>query len=138
MKFKNLIFAQNTNKDMGLLVLRVFAAIALMRTHGIPKLLSFEETSAHIPDPLGFGETFSASYAVFANVFCAVLVALGLATRWAAIAIASLTLSGLFLIHFNDAAHIQDTPLIYSVVFGFISYVGAGKYSIDFKLFKRL
>lgn len=121
---------------MALLVFRVFAAIALMRTHGIPKLLAFEETAAHISDPLGFGETFSASYAIFANVFCAVLVALGLTTRWAALAVVSLTLSGLFLIHFNDAAKIQDAPLIYSVVFGFISYVGAGKYSIDFKLFK--
>lgn len=137
MKFENIIFAQNTNRDIALLVFRVFAAISLMRTHGIPKLLSFDETAAHIPDPLGLGVTFSASYAVFANVFCAVLVALGLATRWAALAIASLTLSGLFLIHFNDAAKIQDAPLIYSVVFGFISYIGAGKYSIDFKLFNR-
>ncbi len=121
---------------IGLLVLRFLSAIALLRTHGLPKLMDFEGTLQHIPDPFGMGSTFSAYYAVFANVFCAVLVALGLFTRVAALAILSITLSGLFIVHLADPAKVQDVPLIYSIVFGVIAYLGAGKYSLDHKIFK--
>ena len=120
--------------DKGVLVFRILSAMALLRAHGLPKLLNFQETLAHIPDPLGLGSMFSAYYAVFTNVFCAILVALGLFTRVAAFFIVTLTLSGLFLIHLDDGPKIQDTPLIYAIVFGFLTYVGAGYYSLDDKL----
>ena len=126
--------ALTTHKDKGLLVFRIFAAFAILKAHGLPKLLHFQETLQHIPDPLGMGSTFSAYFAIFANVLCAILVALGLFTRAAAFFILSLTLTGLLAIHFNDSAKLQDTPLIYSIVFGYITYVGAGKYSLDGKL----
>lgn len=54
----NILFAQMTNKDVGLLLFRIFAVFPIVRTHGIPKLISFEKTLAHIPDPLGFGQLF--------------------------------------------------------------------------------
>ena len=127
----------NSNKDKGLFLFRLFAAYALIKAHGLPKLLDFQETINHIPDPLGFGATFSTYFAIFTNLFCAVLVGLGLFTRISALLITSLTLTGLFLVHFNDSVKIQDTPLIYSVVFGFITYMGPGKYSLDYKLFDQ-
>lgn len=123
------------NMDKGILVFRVLAAVAIIKAHGLPKLLNFQETLNHIPDPLGLGASFSAYYAIFTNVFCAVLVALGLVTRFAALLIITLTLTGLFIVHIKDPAKIQDTPLIYSIVFGFIVYMGAGKYSLDYKFF---
>lgn len=131
------IITTKGNIDFGLLILRLFASFSLLKTHGIPKLLNFQETIEHIPDPLGLGASFSAYYAIFTNVICALLIALGLFTRLAALLIVVLTLSGLFLIHFNDSAKLQDVPLIYSIVFGYIAYMGAGKYSIDHKLFKK-
>lgn len=124
------------NKDKGLFVFRVLAAFALLKAHGLPKLMHFQETLQHIPDPLGMGATFSAYFAIFINVFCALLVLFGLFTRIAAFFIFSLTITGLLLIHLNDSYKIQDTPLIYSIVFGFIAYIGAGKYSLDYNIFK--
>ena len=121
----------------GLLFLRVFAAIALLRTHGLPKLLDIEGTMAHIPDPMGLGQTFSAYYAIFANVLCAILVMFGLFTRWAAFAIISITLSGLLIVHAADPAKVQDTPLMYSIVFITLVVLGSGKYSVDALLEKR-
>lgn len=126
-----------TNKDKGLLVFRVLAAIAIFKAHGLPKLLNYQETLQHIPDPLGLGSLFSAHFAIFANVLCAILVALGLFTRVAAFIILSLTLTGLLVIHFNDSAKFQDVPLIYSIVFGYITYIGSGKYGLDYKLKAR-
>ncbi|PRX57606.1 DoxX family protein [Flagellimonas meridianipacifica] len=127
----------NANQvGLGLLTFRVLSAFALLRTHGLPKLLDFQGTLQHIPDPMGLGSTFSAYYAVFANVICAVLVILGLFTRFAALAVLSITLSGLLIVHISDPAKVQDVPLIYSIVFGIIAYLGAGKFSLDHQLFK--
>lgn len=120
--------------DKGLLALRLLAAFALIRAHGLPKLLHLQETINHIPDPFGFGSTFSTFYAIFTNVVCALFVALGLFTRISAAFILGLTLTGLVFIHLQDGVKIQDTPLIYSVIFGFIAYVGGGYYSLDYRL----
>nr|WP_315224717.1 DoxX family protein [uncultured Flavobacterium sp.] len=138
MKFSIIkIITKEANKDLGLLVLRVLAVFSILKAHGLPKLLNFQDSLIHIPDPLGLGATFSIYYAIFTNIFCAILVALGLGTRFAAFFIITLTLSGLFIVHINDSAKVQDTPLIYSILFGFITYMGAGKYSLDYKFFKN-
>ncbi len=120
------------SNDAGLFVFRLLAAIALLKAHGLPKILNFQDTLLHIPDPLGLGTTFSTYFAIFTNILCSIMVALGLFTRAAAFFIFSLTLSGLLLVHFNDSYKIQDVPIIYSIVFGFITYLGAGRYSLDF------
>ncbi|MBL4594883.1 MAG: DoxX family protein [Flavobacteriales bacterium] len=133
-QLKSLVYKLITieaNKDIGILAFRLLAVFSLIKAHGLPKIINFQETLTHIPDPLGMGSTFSAYYAVFANVFCAILIAAGLFTRIAAIFILSITLSGLLIVHLNDPAKLQDMPLIYSIVFGFIAYTGAGKYSLD-------
>jgi putative oxidoreductase len=121
----------------GLLFLRFFGAFALLRTHGMPKLMDLDGTLQHIPDPLGLGPAFSTYYAIFANVICAVLVVFGLFTRWAALAILSITLSGLFIVHAGDPAKIQDTPLVYSILFGSIAILGPGRYSLDYLLTQK-
>ena len=46
-------------------------------------------------------------------------------------AILSITLSGLLIVHITDPAKIQDTPLIYSIVFITLFILGPGKYSLD-------
>jgi len=132
----NKLLVAEPNKDLGLLAFRILAALALMKAHGLPKLLSIQEAITHIPDPLGLGGTFSTYYAIFADVVCALLVAFGFLTRFAALVIISITLTGLIFIHLSDPANVQDTPIIYSVVFGFIAYMGAGKYALDNKFFK--
>lgn len=124
------------NADLVYLLFRLLAVFALMRAHGLPKILHFQEEITHIPDPIGFGTTFAVSYAIFAHVVGGILVGLGLFTRFFALLIISITLSGLFLVHFNDPVKVQDAPLIYSIVFGFIAFMGGGKYSIDHKIFK--
>lgn len=122
--------------DFAYLLLRLLVSFALLRAHGLPKLLHFEETMAHIPDPFGFGSTFSTYFAVIANVFGGTLVALGLLTRIAALSIVSITLSGLLFVHLHDSVKIQDTPLIYTILFAFIAFTGGGKFSLDSIVFK--
>ncbi|MEL6560214.1 MAG: DoxX family protein [Bacteroidota bacterium] len=117
--------------DLILLVFRSLVAFAMIRTHGLKKILDIKGTMAHIPDPFGIGGELSAYIAIFANVFCASSVMLGFLTRASAFFILSLTLTGFFLVHWGDPWPIKDTPLIYSIAFFAILCLGPGKYSLD-------
>jgi putative oxidoreductase len=128
----------NESINIALLLFRVFAALALLRTHGLPKLLNFQATEDHLPTLLGLSGEITIYYAIFANVFCAVFIMVGFLTRLSGLFILSITLTGLFVIHINDPVKMQDGPLIYSIVFIFLAYIGPGKYSIDNLIYQKL
>ncbi|MGB5818698.1 MAG: DoxX family protein [Saonia sp.] len=123
--------------SLGLLVYRILLSLSLINTHGLKKILHFDDSVAHIPDPFGLGGEFNTYFAVFANIFCALLVAFGCFTRLAIIPIISITLSGFFIVHFSDPWPIKDVPLMYSLAFLLLLYVGPGKYSLDHRLFNK-
>ena len=127
----------NMHLSQWLFFLGIFEAFTVLRTHRLPKLMDFEGTMAHIQDSIGLGQSFSVYYAIFANVFCAFLVMLGLLTRWASLAIITITLSGLFIVHITDPAKVQDAPLIYSTVFISPLIFGPEVYALDAILEKK-
>jgi putative oxidoreductase len=117
--------------DTGLLLFRLLAGFALLRVHGWEKIANYREELRSIPDPFGLGGGVTLSIAIFSDVFCAVLVMAGLFTRLASLSILSTTMVGLFFVHFNDAWHDKDVPMVYSIMFGLILLLGPGKYSLD-------
>jgi putative oxidoreductase len=117
--------------DTGLLLFRLLAGFALLRVHGWEKVAYYEAELRSIPDPFGLGGEVNLSIAIFSDVFCALLVMLGLFTRLASLSILGTTLVGLLFVHFNDAWHDKDVPLVYSIMFGIILLLGPGKYSLD-------
>ena len=121
-----------------LLGFRVMIAFAMIRTHGLKKITDFEGTVNHIPDPFGMGGLASAYIAIIVNVVLAAFVGLGFFTRLSAIGILSLTLSGFFLVHFQDPWPVKDVPLMYSIAYALLVMTGPGSYSIDNWLSKRL
>ncbi|WP_405204942.1 DoxX family protein [Aquimarina sp. LLG6339-5] len=136
---KHKIFSSETSflsKDYTLLFFRVLVSISMINTHGMKKLLNFEETIKHIPDPMGVGGEISAVLAIVANIVAPLFVILGLGTRLATIPILSVTLMGFFIVHGNDPWAVRDVPLMYSLAYLLIFFMGAGKYSLDNKFFK--
>jgi putative oxidoreductase len=130
----NLIIAPRPTQrrlDTGLLLFRLLAGFALLRVHGWEKIANYEEELRSIPDPFGLGAGVNLSIAIFSDVFCAVLVMAGLFTRLASLSILGTTLVGLFFVHFSDAWHDKDVPLVYSIMFGVILLLGPGNYSLD-------
>ncbi len=115
--------------NITLLFYRILIAFALIRTHGWKKIIDFQETVNHIPDPFGIGSTTSAYLAVFTNVILAAMVIPGLFTRLSALGIASLTLVGFFLVHWQDPWPVKDVPLMYSIAFIMLIALGPGKFS---------
>ena len=85
--------------SIGLLVLRIWLGGTLLINHGLGKLTSFQSMSSGFPDPLGVGHATSLALVVFAEAIGAILLVLGLVTRFAALIIAINMAVAFFCVH---------------------------------------
>ena len=136
---KNLCHPGTYAKNLNVLLLILRLAVGVfMLTHGIGKLQSLLGSDLiQFHDPLGVGATASITLAVFAEVFCSVLLILGLGTRFVAIPLLITMMVATFVIHINDGFGKQELPLLYTLIYITIIVLGAGKYSLDYLLLKN-
>jgi putative oxidoreductase len=130
---------EHTNaKPIMLLLLRLSAGGFMLYGHGLrkwDKLMGGGEIS--FADPFGIGPQATLGLVVFAEVLCAVLLILGLFTRWALIPLAFTMLVAAFYIKSGKPFGDREMALLYLLLFA-VSYVfGPGKYSLDAYLEKR-
>lgn len=117
--------------DIVLLILRVSLAL-LMLSHGIDKLNTLlAGGTIQFPDPMGVGATASLALAVFAEVFCSVLVLFGLAVRLAVIPLIITMLVAILVIHGADGLKEKELAIHYLLGYLVLLFAGAGALSID-------
>ena len=117
--------------DASMFLLRAGFGILLFMNHGLPKLMKFEERKNSFSDPLGIGHTPSMLLAIFAEVFCALLLAAGLLTRLAAFVLVILFLVLVFIVHKNDLLKEKEDAILFLFVMLAILLCGPGKWSLD-------
>ncbi len=117
--------------DIGLLLLRLCFGGLLALSHGLPKLQGWASYALAFPDPLGVGMKFSLGLAIFGELVCGLLVAVGLTTRLAAIP-AAITMAVAFaVVHGADPWSKKELAFIYAIGFFVISLAGPGRLSLD-------
>lgn len=104
----------------------------MLVAHGIPKLTNFP--SAGFPDPLGIGSTLSMSLAIFAEVFCSLLLILGLWTRLALISLIATMLVIIFMVHQLDPFKTKELAFVFLFTYVGLFFTGAGRFSVDAKI----
>lgn len=125
-----------SNGDFAILILRLWTGLSMLLLHGWGKLTTFSEASANFPDPLGIGSTASLVLAIFAEVLCSGLIAVGLFTRFAVLVLIINMSVAFFVVH----QHVLSGPsngelaFIYLAAFATIFVAGPGKFSLDHKL----
>jgi putative oxidoreductase len=122
---------------VALAALRIAASLMLLVGHGVPKLLDFAEKSGSFPDPLGVGHTTSLVLAIFAEVVCAALVALGLGTRIFVVPILVMLSVAAFVVHGTEPFAEKELALTYLAMFGAVFLLGPGELSIDHVIRRR-
>ncbi len=120
-----------------LLSFRVLFGVLLM-SHGIGKIMDFDNLSAVFPDPLGVGREMSLSLAIFGEVVCSVGFILGLLYRLALIPMMFIMATALFVIHAGDTFAVKELAFTFLCVFIIMWIAGPGKYSADYLISRRL
>lgn len=119
--------------DLALLVLRVWLGICLLTLHGWSKLVNYPERMHRFADPFGIGAPASLGLAVFAEVFCSLLLIVGLFTRFAALACAITMAVAFFYAHGGALSGERNGELPFIFLAGFVALLvaGAGRFSLD-------
>lgn len=122
--------------NLGLLILRLGSALMIM-THGWPKIAEFSSRLETFRDPIGLGPAISLQAAIFAEFFCAVLLALGFMTRISLIPLIFTMSVIAFIVHAEDPFSGKEKALLFLLIFLVQFLLGPGKYSVDAQIRKN-
>lgn len=121
--------------DAALLVLRIWLGASMLLLHGWGKLIGWEKMSRGFADPLGIGNEASLALAIFGEVVCAAMLALGLFTRFAALSLSITMAVAFFLQHKMALKGAGSGELAFIFLAGFIAVLiaGPGRFALDGK-----
>ena len=117
--------------NLSMLLIRVGFGFLLFFNHGLGKLNRFEARKDSFSDPLNIGSTNSIMLTIFAEVFCALLLAMGLLSRLASFVLVCLFIIIIFVVHKNDPLKEKEMAILFLLVFLTTLLCGPGKWSID-------
>lgn len=121
--------------DLALLVLRVGVGVTLFLRHGVEKLVNFSAMAPHFPNPIHIGATTGLVIALISDSICSLLVAMGLATRWAALfSFCNIAVAWAFVHHFQffgRTGEHGELIVLYLAAMAAIFLTGGGKFSLD-------
>jgi len=120
-----------TSFNIAAFVLRVTFGILLFAYHGIDKLTKFGQLRNSFFDPFHIGHQTSLLLVIFAEVFCAFLLVIGLFTRLAAIPIVISMAVAVFLFHKGQSVAGYEKAILFLAGFLCVLFVGPGRYSVD-------
>lgn len=135
LKFLQLNFVPRS-ADFALLVLRVWLGVSMLALHGWGKAVNFGSMASKFADPFGLGTTASLVLAIFGELVCGALLALGLATRFAALVLVIVMSVAFFSAHGAKLSGPGSGELAFIYLAGFVAifFAGPGRFSFDRKL----
>ena|SRR5450755_3648726 len=117
--------------NFALLVQRVVSGLLLLIGHGLPKISNFSELSGSFYDPLRIGHRNSLILVILAELFCSMLLVLGLFTRIVAFIIVFNLSVAVFIYNHGQPLKNFELGAIYLVNVFTIMIVGPGRVSVD-------
>lgn len=115
--------------NTALLVLRLVFGI-LLANHGYEKFSNFDKSAGSMMDLMGIGKEATLVLVIFAELFCAIFIMLGLFTRLACIPVLIVFLVIIFR-STPDFFGKQELPALYLAGFFAIFLAGPGRISVD-------
>jgi putative oxidoreductase len=126
----------DSSSALGLLVVRLWFGLVLAINHGWPKMTTLEKLTASV-DKLGFPlPTVFAFGAAASELVGGLLIAVGLLTRPAAVAVVVTMLVAAFVVHSGDPFMKKEFALCYAAAALALLVSGPGKLSLDVRLSK--
>jgi putative oxidoreductase len=121
----------DTSFNIAAFLLRVVFGSLIFIQHGLPKIQGFSQRSSSFYDPFGIGSQASLLLVIFAEVFCAAFVVIGLFTRLAVIPLVVAMAVVVFMAQKGQPLAKIEMPVLFMCAFLAILFMGSGKYSVD-------
>ncbi|HEX7846388.1 MAG TPA: DoxX family protein [Chitinophagaceae bacterium] len=115
---------------LSLLLLRLTLG-GLMIPHGVQKLTRFAAKSSTFSDPFNIGSPTSMALAIFAELFCAAFIVVGLMTRLACLPLIVAMSVAVLYSHNSDVFGNGEHAALYLGGFVALLFTGPGKISMD-------
>ena len=138
--WKSLLFGTNrgTRGHLGLLLIRIFAGLAMAVSHGWAKIPPSEGFIQRVGE-MGFpAPEFFAWSAGLSEFVGGIFIAIGLFTRPSAFFLTFTMAVAAFGGHGGDGFGAQEKALLYGVLAIFLLIQGPGKFSLDWFIHRRL
>ncbi len=116
--------------NIGTFVLRAALGLLMCFNHGFDKVKNFNESAPTFFDPFHIGHKWSLMLCIFAELFAAMLLALGLFSRIAAFILVINMAVAVYAIHHSPIKQSEEA-IIYLAGFFILLLIGPGKYSVD-------
>src|SRR5687768_1048243 len=122
----------NGAPHVGLLVLRLWFGLVLAFSHGVAKLGKYDKFVAGVRGEHGIPlADLTAPFAIASELVGGILLAIGLFTRAASVAIAGTMFVVAFWVHAKDSFMDKEFALAYAAAAIVVLISGPGKYSLD-------
>lgn len=118
-----------------ILALRLFFGV-LFFTHGLDKLMNFNQLSETYPSVFGFGSYMTLMVSIFCEFCCSLFLICGFLIRITVIPMIISMAVAFFDIH--DAMFPEgELSLIYFIMFLILFFTGSGRYSVDYLINRK-
>lgn len=117
--------------NLSMLILRVGTGLWLMIKHGLDKLQHFSYFEPRFYNFMGLGSNISLILVIFAELFCGMLVVLGLFTRIAVIPIIFMLCIAAFGAKATQPLINKELEFLYLIPFVVLLLCGPGRVSVD-------
>ena len=129
-KFLSTAYSDNAF-SLATLLLRLTFGLIICINHGFPKLMHFSNQQAIFFDPFHIGHKWSLILVLFAEIFCSLLLVLGLFTRFAALVLVFELAVAALLFHKGQGLAQHELALLFLTAFTSLLLVGPGRFSVD-------
>ncbi|MCC7400898.1 MAG: DoxX family protein [Chitinophagaceae bacterium] len=117
--------------NLSMFLIRVGFAGLLFLDHGLMKINKYDQMKDAFSDPVGLGSHPSLLLALFAEIACAALWAMGLLTRLVSFVLVLHFLTIIFIVHKGSPLNESEMPIFYLIASITTLLCGPGKWSID-------
>ena len=142
-----LVSSKAINRDFGIVLIRLIIGL-LMAFYGYEKLIHFDEMAASDfwaknVSFLGMSGKFPLALTIFAEFFCSLFLIVGLFTRinlfflMFCMAYIFLVIFPFSILNKGDNGYQFNDAFVYFIIYLGLFFTGAGKYSLDQKLFNK-
>lgn len=129
--------ADGDSMNFAIAFLRIFSGL-MMIPYGWGKVERYETLKDNFfGDPIGIGDETSLIICIFQQIFCSIMLVLGIQSRFAALMLFSNMAVAVKFHFFDPFCAVKALPTVFLGIYAFLIITGGGRFSLDNFIFRN-